>query len=191
MRPGIFARPGPDPNKVEQTIMADLPMTTVEGLPVSGEADAAVDRMDEVEANTPSPPEDEGTETLQVLEETLTVSKRLRSTGSVRVGIRTETVAASAEVDLDRYAVEVTRVPVGRVVTEAPEVRAEGNTTIIPVVEERMVVVKQLFLVEEVHIRHVLEREIVREPVTLRHQRAVVERLDPPIGMVPDETTST
>ena len=191
MRPGIFARPGPGPNKIEQTIMADLPMTTVEGLPVSGEADAAVDRMDEVEANTPSPPEDEGTETLQVLEETLTVSKRLRSTGSVRVGIRTETVAASAEVDLDRYAVEVTRVPVGRVVTEAPEVRAEGNTTIIPVVEERMVVVKQLFLVEEVHIRHVLEREIVREPVTLRHQRAVVERLDPPIGMVPDETTST
>ena len=191
MRPGIFARPGPGPDWIEQTIMADLPMTTVEGLPVSGEAAAAVKRMAEVEANTPSPPEDERSETLQVLEETLTVSKRRRSMGSVRVGIRTETVAASAEVDLDRYAVEVTRVPVGRVVIEAPDVRAEGDTTIIPVVEERMVVVKQLFLVEEVHIRHVLEREIVRELVTLRQQRAVVERLDPPIGMVPDETTST
>ncbi len=39
-------------------------------------------------------------------------------------------------------------------------------------------VVKQLFLVEEVHVRHVLERQRVSEPVTLRRQRAVVERLD-------------
>ncbi len=46
--------------------------------------------------------------------------------------------------------------PVGRVVDEAPAARAEGDTTIIPVVEERLVVVKQLFLVEEIHVRHVL-----------------------------------
>ena len=171
--------------------MADLPITTVEGLPVSGEAAAAVERMVQVDAYTPSLREDEGSETLQLLEETLTVSKRRRSTGSVRIATRTETLEATAEVDLDRYAVEVTRVPVGRVVTEAPKARAEGDITIIPVVEERMVVVKQLFLVEEVHIRHVLERDIVREPVPLRRQRAVVERLDPPVGADPVDTIST
>ena len=38
--------------------------------------------------------------------------------------------------------------------------------------------VKKLFLVEELHVRHVLERETVREPVTLRRQRAVVECFD-------------
>ena len=189
MRPGIFARPGPAPDMKEQTTMADLPMTPVEGLPVSGEADAAVEKIVEVEAYTPSHAEDDVGETLQVLEETLTVSKRRRSTGSVRIGVRTEKVKATAKVDLDRYAVEVTRVPVGRVVIEAPDVRAEGDTTIIPVVEERMVVVKQLFLVEEVHIRHVLERDIVREPVTLRRQRVVFERLDPPVGLESNEET--
>ncbi len=82
-----------------------------------------------------------------------------------------------AEVELDRYRVEVTRVPVGRVVETAPLARVEGDTTIVPVLEERFVVVKQLFLAEELHIRHVVEREVVREPVALRRQHATVERV--------------
>ncbi len=119
----------------------------------------------------------EDDDVLQVVEERLTVAKRRVSTGGVRVGTRTEVVEAVAEAELDRYRVEVTRVPVGRVVDEAPQARAEGDTTIIPVVEERLVMVKQLFLVEEIRIRHVLERKSVSEPVTLRRQRAVVERV--------------
>ena len=99
-------------------------------------------------------------------------------TGGVKVGTRTEAAETVAKAELDRYRVEVTRVPVGRVVDEAPSARAEGDVTIIPVIEERLVLVKQLFVVEEVRIRHVLEREIVTEAVTLRRQRAVIERLD-------------
>ncbi len=117
-------------------------------------------------------------ETLQVVEERLSVRKRRRSTGGVQVSTRTEVVDAVAEVELDQYRVEVTRVPVGRNVDAAPVARAEGDTTIIPVVEERLVMVKKLFLVEEIHVRHVLERETVREPVTLRRQRVVVDRSD-------------
>ena len=66
--------------------------------------------------------------------------------------------------------------PVGLIVDEAPLARAEGDTTIVPVIEERFVVVKQLFLKEELHIRHVVEREVKREAVTLRRQRATVDR---------------
>ena len=117
--------------------------------------------------------------TLQVVEETLDVSKHRVVTGTVRVTTTTEVVEEVAQVDLDRYQVEVTRVPVGRVVEHAPLSRSEGDTTIVPVVEERFVVVKQLFLKEEVHIRHVVERETISEPVTLRRQRATVERTDP------------
>ena len=84
-------------------------------------------------------------ETIALLEETLTVSKRRRSKGRVRVTTRTEMTKAVAEVELDRYRVEVTRVPVGCIVDKAPVARAEGDTTIIPVIEERFVVVKQLF----------------------------------------------
>ena len=115
---------------------------------------------------------------LQVVEERVTVAKRRKATGSVRIGTVTETVETTAEADLERYRVEVTRVPVGRVVDVAPEARAEGDTTVIPVVEERLVLVKQLVLVEELRIRHVREREVVTRPVTLRRQRVVVERRD-------------
>lgn len=118
---------------------------------------------------------------LSVVEEMLAVSKRRKSTGIIRVGTRTESVEARAEAELDHYRVEVTRVPVGRVVAEAPAARVDGNTTVIPVVEERLVVVKQLVLVEEVRVRHVLERQVVSEPVILRRQRAVVERV-PSVG---------
>ena len=118
-------------------------------------------------------------ETVSLLAETLTVSKRRRSTGKVRVAIRTEVTEATAETELDRYRIEVTRVPVDRVVDEAPAARTEGDTTIVSVVEERLVVVKQLVVVEELRIRHVVEREAVSQPVTLRRQRAVVERIDP------------
>ncbi len=121
----------------------------------------------------------ESGDVLQVVEERLTVGRWRLPTGSVRIGTHTETVDAVAEVELDRYRVEVTRVPVGCVVDEAPQARAEGDTTIVPVIEERLVVVKQFFLVEEVHIRHVLERQTVAETVTLRRQRAVIEHLDP------------
>ena len=132
---------------------------------------------------------DESGGTLHVVEERLNVTKRRKTTGSVRVGTLTEFVEVAAEADLDRYRVEVTRVPVGRVVDEAPLARAEGDTTIVPVIEERLVVVKQLFLVEEVHIRHVLESQAVRETVTLRRQHAVIERLNRQGTAFPDETT--
>ena len=127
---------------------------------------------------------------LQVVEERLTVAKRRKSTGSVRIGTVTETIETTADSDLDRYRVEVSRVPVGRVIDVAPEARTEGDTTIIPVIEERLVLVKQLVLVEEVRVRHVLERETVSKPVTLRRQRAVVERLDLQGRTAPDEARS-
>ena len=138
---------------------------------------------------TPSPVEDLDDDlTLQIVEERLAVSKRRVVRGTVRVSTTTEVVEEIAEVDLDRYRVEVTRVPVGRIVDEAPVARAEGDTTILPIVEERFVVVKQLYLKEELHIRHVVERETVREPVTLRRQHATVERLGPGTEVVgPDK----
>ena len=55
----------------------------------------------------------------------------------------------------------------------------EGDVTIIPVVEERAVLVTRLFVVEEIHIRRTRVTETVEVPVTLRRQRAVVEQLEP------------
>ena len=134
----------------------------------------------EATASTPTrvePTVEEGeTEILQILDETMSVSKREVVTGHVTVTTRTEVRDEIAEIALNRHNVDVIRVPVGRIVEGHPMVRTEGDTTIVPVVEERYVVVKQIYLKEELHIRHIVEREVVTAPVQLRRQHAVVER---------------
>ncbi len=115
---------------------------------------------------------------IPLVEERLALTKRRVAGGAIRVSTRTELRDEVAELEVDRYRVEVTRVPIGRIVEAAPAARTEGDTTVVPVIEERLVVVKQLFLTEELHIRHVVEREVKRETVPLRSQRAVVERRD-------------
>ena len=115
---------------------------------------------------------------LVLLEETAEVSTREVITGTLRVSTRTERHEEVAAVSLDRDTVEVTRVPVGKLVDVAPEVRTDNGTTIVPVLEERFVVVKQLFLKEELHIRRHVDRDVTSVPVALKRQVAVVERLD-------------
>lgn len=74
--------------------------------------------------------------------------------------------------------VEITRVPVGREVDGPPAVRTEedGALVIVPVLEERLTIVKTLILTEELHIRRQLKTETLEVPVTLRKQQATVTR---------------
>ena len=118
-------------------------------------------------------------EVIPLVEETATVSKRQVVTGRVHVRTVTDTVEELAHSDVQRETVEVTRVPIDRMVETTPGIRTEGDVTILPVVEEVLVVEKRLVLKEELHIRRRVERETVEVPVTLRKQRAIVERLAP------------
>jgi uncharacterized protein (TIGR02271 family) len=125
-------------------------------------------------------------EVIPLVEETATVEKREVVTGRVRVQTVTDTVEELAHADVQRESVEVTRVPVDRMVETAPEIRTEGDVTIVPVLEEVLVVEKRLVLKEELHIRRCIAAETVEVPVTLRKQRAVVER-EAPDDPRPDE----
>jgi stress response protein YsnF len=51
------------------------------------------------------------------------------------------------------------------------------GVTIVPVVEELMVIDKRLMLKEELHIRRRVTKETVNFPVSLRKQRAIIERV--------------
>jgi len=115
-------------------------------------------------------------QTLQVTEEDLRVEKRSVVTGKVRVKTVTESFDEVVREALQTEEVEITHVQVGKEVQSAPEVRTEGDTTIIPVVAEVLVVEKRLFIKEEIHIRRKGSKESVEVPVTLRKQRVVVER---------------
>jgi uncharacterized protein (TIGR02271 family) len=116
-------------------------------------------------------------EVLPLLQEELHVNKRSVVTGKVRVRSLVEEVEDVARAALTEEHVEVTRIPIGREVETAPSVRTEGDVTIVPVMEEVLVVEKRLVLKEELHIRRSITREDVEVPVTLRKQRAVIERL--------------
>jgi stress response protein YsnF len=118
-------------------------------------------------------------EVIALVEETTSISKREVVTGHVRVQTVTDTVEELAHADVQRETVEVTRVPIDKMVETAPEIRTDGDVTIVPVLEEVLVVEKRLVLEEELHIRRRVETESVEVPVSLRKQRAIVERVDP------------
>jgi len=117
------------------------------------------------------------TEVIPLVEETARVEKREVVTGQVRVRSVTDTVEEIVRDTVEGERVEVTRVPVDRVVDAAPSIRTEDGVTIVPVLEEVLFVEKRLVLKEELHIRRHATHETVEVPVTLRKQRAVVERL--------------
>lgn len=96
----------------------------------------------------------------------------------MRVTTRSDLNEEIARAWLAGERVEVTRETIGREISEAPPTRVEGDVTIIPVLEEIVVIEKRLMLVEEIRIRKIATVEEVSIPVTLRKQRVTVERLE-------------
>lgn len=138
--------------------------------------------------SSPEPSEGVGAfKVVPIVEETAVVSKHQVEAGRVRVHTHVDTVkeVARAVLRSDRY--DVSRVVVDKIVDVAPQVRTENGTTIIPVLEEVLVVETKLVLKEEIHIRHIVETENVETPVVLRRQRAVVERIDADGRPLPEE----
>ena len=125
---------------------------------------------------------DAGEQVVTLAEERATITRRVVETGLVRVRTETEEVEHVEHATLGLERVEVEHHPVNAWVDAMPEVRKEGDVTIVPLVEERLVVEKRLFVTEEIHIRRVRSTETVDVPVTLRRQHAVVERLAPAAG---------
>ena len=116
---------------------------------------------------------------LPVVEESLTVGKRVVETGGVRINKTVHERQETVDVPLIEDHAEVERITVNRVLDAAPEVRREGDTLIVPILEEVLVVEKRLMLREELHIR--LRRDEVHKPqqVTLRREEIEIERFEP------------
>jgi uncharacterized protein (TIGR02271 family) len=116
---------------------------------------------------------------LQLFAEEVAVTRETAETGRLRIAKVTRTRDQLIDELLARETVEVERVPIGRDVTAVPAVRSDGDTMIIPIVEERLVVERHLVLKEELHVRRVRTTERFRETVPLRYQEAEVTRLPP------------
>jgi uncharacterized protein (TIGR02271 family) len=113
---------------------------------------------------------------LQLFAEELSVAKEKLETGRVRVSTHTHEREAVVDEDLARERVEVETIAINSRIDAVPDVRQEGDTTIIPVVEEQLVVERRLVLKEEVRIKRVRSTERHQEKVKLRYQEAIVTR---------------
>lgn len=121
----------------------------------------------------------DGSVTVPLMEETLRVTKQEVVTGGVRLVKRVTEREETVDEPLLRESVHVERVPVNRLVAEAPASRQEGDTLVVPILEEVLVVEKRLMLTEEVRITRTRTEVHQPQTVTLRSEEAVIEGITP------------
>ena len=118
---------------------------------------------------------------LPVFQEDVQVHKRLVDTGR---GVRIHKTVAEHPCQIDesllREGVEVQHVPVDRIVPldQAPATRYEGDTLVVPILEEVLVVERRLRIKEELHITRTRHEERHAETIMLRSEQVSVERFD-------------
>nr|WP_295371689.1 YsnF/AvaK domain-containing protein [uncultured Sphingosinicella sp.] len=113
---------------------------------------------------------------IPLVEERISIAKRQVETGRHRIRISVEEREEKVPIELAHDEVEIERVPKNLPLQSLPSVRLEGTTTIIPVVEEMVVVEKRLVLVEEIHVRRKSTKAVREVPVTLRAEQVEIEQ---------------
>jgi uncharacterized protein (TIGR02271 family) len=113
---------------------------------------------------------------IPVIEEEVTIEKHIVPTGKVNVIKRIREQEEVIDVPSYRGEVSINRVPVNLFVEEHPQIRQEGDTMIIPIVQEQMVMVKKLLLVEELHVQNRVIESHHPQTVTLLKEEIEVQR---------------
>ncbi len=116
---------------------------------------------------------------IPVIEERAVIGTRPVETDRVLVRTRVEMRDETVERLLRNDEISIERVPVGRVVEVAPEMREQDGVLIVPVIEEELVLRTRLVLKEEVHIRRTQGMRPVRRDVRLRREVVSTEHLPP------------
>lgn len=99
--------------------------------------------------------------------------------GRIRIDKTVELVPHEAAVDVGTDRVEVERIPVNQETDAPPQVHQEGDTLVVPVVEEILVVTKRYRVIEEVRVTRyrdidteTFHEELRREVVTVTEEDA-------------------
>jgi uncharacterized protein (TIGR02271 family) len=127
--------------------------------------------------STPTPI---STTTIPVIEEALRVEKQVVETGRVVIRKSVHHETQTVDIPTQEELVHVERVRVNQVVETPPEVRYEGDTMIIPVLREEVVVSTRIVLVEELHVRKQTHTIPQRQEVQLRREEVHYERQESP-----------
>ncbi|HEX8350751.1 MAG TPA: YsnF/AvaK domain-containing protein [Hymenobacter sp.] len=115
--------------------------------------------------------------TVPVIEEYIVLGREVVETGRVRITKSVSQEPEAAVISLVHEEVNVERVARNQYVDTPPAVRQEGETTIIPIVQE--VLVKRLLVVEELHVTKRRIETLETQQVVLRKESVNVEHLTP------------
>ena len=116
-----------------------------------------------------------------VIQEEAQVDKRIVDTGR---GVRIHKIVAEQPFQIDETLthdeLQVSHVPVDRIVAldQAPATRYEGDTLVVPVLEEVLVVERRLRIKEEVRITRIRREERHADTILLKSEQVSVERFD-------------
>jgi uncharacterized protein (TIGR02271 family) len=127
---------------------------------------------------------------IPVIAEELIISKRQVPTGGMRVSKTIQQHDEIVSMPVSRERVDIRRVIINRDVDGPVPIRHDGNTIIVPVVEEVLIVEKQLRLKEELHITRRTIEEQIEQPVTLQREQVTIERVDAEGQTVVEEPVS-
>lgn len=117
--------------------------------------------------------------TIPVLAEELELARQREETGALRVRVEVDRQRETLTDDALVERVSVTRVPRDVAVPAAQAPWTEGDTLVVPVYEERIVVERRLVLKEEIRIARHAQRRPVEAQALVRRERAIVERQQP------------
>lgn len=113
---------------------------------------------------------------IPVVEEVPRVERVARETGRIELTKTVEEWVEHIDEPLASEEVEVERVTVNRPVDEVPTIRHEGDTLVIPLLEEVLVIQKQLVLREEVRVRKLRKEIHAPQEVSLRREQVEITR---------------
>lgn len=123
-----------------------------------------------------------GPRTIPLIGEQISIARREVESARIRVKTITRTREEIVDETLMLEHIEIETFPIGREIPAVPPTRQEGDTTIVSIVEETVVVERRLVLKEEIHLRRVRSSRQHLETVVLREQDATVTRTEPPPG---------
>ncbi|HVG41166.1 MAG TPA: YsnF/AvaK domain-containing protein [Chitinophagaceae bacterium] len=121
---------------------------------------------------------------LPVIEEQIQIDKKLIETGKVHIAKKVSSHETSITIPLRQEEFDIERKPINQVVTTPPPpIRYEGDTMIIPVMREVMVIEKRYELLEEIRVTKRTSEKAEVQRVTLLKEDITINRsrIDEPL----------
>ncbi|MBC7814407.1 MAG: YsnF/AvaK domain-containing protein [Burkholderiales bacterium] len=123
---------------------------------------------------------------IPVIAEELVISKQSVESGKVRIHKSVNEREEVVDEPLLQESIDVVRVEVNQLVDGPVPVRYEGDTMVISLLEEVLVVEKRLMVREEIHVVRTQTEIHAPQTVTLRSEEVSVERVTSNADQSPD-----